>query len=119
MLERRQHPRNRVYYGGMIAFNAGNSTLDCIVRNFSPRGAKIEFENSAILPDRIEFDVARRRLSCSARLAWRDQNSAGLMFSEERENGTVVTLDWARKLRDSDRANRRLKSRLDQLLNEY
>jgi hypothetical protein len=119
MLERRQHPRNRVYYGGTIAFNARRSTLDCVVRNFSPHGAKIEFENSAMLPDRVEFDVVRRGFSCSARLAWRDQNSAGLMFSEQHEKGTVVTLDWARKLRDSERANRRLKSRLDQLLNEY
>jgi len=119
MLERRQHPRNRVYYGGVIAFNARHSTLDCIVRNFSPHGAKIEFENAAILPDRVEFDVVRKGLSCAARLAWRDQNSAGLTFCEEREKGTVVTLDWARKLRDSERVNRRLKSRLDQLLNEY
>ena len=54
-----------------------------------------------------------------ARLAWRDHNAAGLLFCEEREKGTVVTLDWARKLRDSERTNRRLKSRLDQLLNEY
>ena len=119
MLERRQHPRNSVYYGGMIAFNARNSTLDCVVRNFSARGAKIEFENSAILPDRVDFEVVRRGLSCMARLIWRDHNRAGLMFCEERERGDVVTLDWARKLRASERDNRRLKSRLDQLLNEY
>lgn len=119
MLERRQHPRNRVYYSGVIAFNARLSTLDCIVRNFSPHGAKIEFENSAILPDRVEFDVVRKALSCAARLAWRDQNSAGLTFCEEREKGTVVTLDWARKLRNSERTSRQLEPRLDQLLNEY
>jgi hypothetical protein len=119
VLERRQHPRNRVYYGGMVAFNARNSTLDCLVRNFSPRGAKIEFENSAILPDRIDFEVERRGLSCLARLVWRDQNTAGLMFSEEREMGDVVPLDWVRKLRASERANRRLKSRLDQILSEH
>lgn len=119
MLERRQFPRNRVYYGGMVAFNARNSTLDCVVRNFSPRGAKIEFENSAMLPDRIDFEVARRGLSCLARLVWRDQNTAGLMFSEERGMGDVVPLDWARKLRASERINRRLKSRLDQILSEH
>jgi hypothetical protein len=119
VLERRQHPRNRVYYGGMVAFNARNSTLDCLVRNFSPRGAKIEFENSAMLPDRVDFEVARRGLSCLARLVWRDQNTAGLMFSEEREMGDVVSLDWARKLRASERTNRRLKSRLDQILSEH
>jgi hypothetical protein len=119
MLERRQHPRQRVYYGGAVAFNARRSTLDCIVRNFSAQGAKIEFENSAILPDSIEFEVVRKGLSCAARLAWRDHNTAGLTFCEEREKGSVVTLDWARKLRKSERDNRRLKSRLDQLLNEY
>jgi len=119
VLERRQHPRNRVYYGGMVAFNARNSTLDCLVRNFSPRGAKIEFENSAMLPDRVDFEVARRGLSCLARLVWRDQNTAGLTFSEEREMGDVVSLDWARKLRASERTNRRLKSRLDQILSEH
>jgi hypothetical protein len=119
VLERRQYQRNRVYYGGMVAFNARNSTLDCVVRNFSPRGAKIEFENSAMLPDRIDFEVARRGLACLARLVWRDQNTAGLMFSEEREMGDVVPLDWARKLRASERSNRRLKSRLDQILSEH
>ena len=119
MLERRQHPRNRVYYGGMVAFNARNSTLDCLVRNFSQRGAKIELENSAMLPDRVDFEVARRGLSCVARLVWRDQNAAGLAFSEEREMGDMVQLDWARKLRASERANRRLKFRLDQILSEH
>ena len=87
MLERRQHPRNRVYYGGMIAFNARNSTLDCVVRNFSPRGAKIEFENSAILPDRVDFDVVRRGFPVLARLVWRDRNAAGLLFCEDARNG--------------------------------
>jgi hypothetical protein len=39
MLERRQFPRSRVYYGGMVAFNARQSTLACVVRNFSDHGA--------------------------------------------------------------------------------
>ena len=119
MLERRHHHRSRVYYGGMVAFNARNSTLDCVVRNFSQRGAKIEFENSAILPDRVDFEVVRKGLTCRARLVWRDRNTAGLVFNEEYEADNVVTLDWARKLRASERANRRLKSRLDQLLSEH
>jgi len=99
--------------------NTRSSTLACVVRNFSPRGAKIEFENSAMLPDRVDFEVACRGLSCLARLVWHDQNAAGLMLSEAREMGDVVSLDWARKLRASERTNRRLKSRLDQILSEH
>ena len=122
MLERRQLPRNRVYYGGMIAFNARNSTLACIVRDFSKRGAKVEFENSTMLPDRVDFEIERRGLSCLARLVWRDRNAAGLAFSNAQETaqetGEIIPLDLARKLRATERANRRLQSRLDQLLSE-
>jgi hypothetical protein len=123
MLERRQFPRDRVYYGGMVAFNARNSTLACVVRNFSQRGAKIEFENSAVLPDRVDFEVERRGLSCLARLVWRDRNAAGLMFSDVQkpvqETSEIIPLDWARKLRATERENRKLRSRLDQLLSEH
>ena len=122
MLERRQFSRGRVYYGGMVAFNARNSTLACVVRNFSQRGAKIEFENSAVIPDRIDFEIARRGLSCQARMVWRDRNAAGLMFSDVQkpvqQTSEIIPLDWARKLRATERANRRLQSRLDQLLSE-
>jgi hypothetical protein len=123
MLERRQFPRNRVYYGGMVAFNARNSTLACVVRNFSQRGAKIEFENSAVLPDRVDFEIARRGLSCFAHLVWRDHNAAGLVFSDVQkpvqETSEIIPLDWARKLRATERANRKLRSRIDQLLSEH
>ena len=118
MLERRQDPRNRVYYGGMVAFNARSSTLACTVRNFSRQGAKIEFDNSTMLPDRVDFEIERRGLSCRAHLVWRDRNAAGLAFSNVQETSDVIPLDLARKLRATERANRQLQSRLDQFLSE-
>ena len=119
MLDRRQLPRNRVYYGGRVAFNGRNSTVDCVVRNFSLFGAKIEFENVVIVPDEIDFEIERKAISCTARLVWRSRNAAGLVFANVHEDSGVVPLDWARKLRASERANRRLKSRLDQILSEH
>ena len=118
MLDRRQLPRNRVYYGGRVAFNGRNSTVDCVVRNFSLFGAKIEFENVVIVPDEIDFEIERKAISFTARLVWRSRDAAGLVFANVHED-SVVPLDWARKLRASERANRRLKSRLDQILSEH
>ena len=122
MLERRQHPRNRVYYGGIVAFNARSSTFACAVRNFSRHGARIEFDNSTMLPDQVDFEIERRGLSCRAHLVWRDRNAAGLAFSNVQETvrGTsdVIPLDLARKLRATEQANRQLQSRLDQFLTE-
>ena len=78
MTERRQHPRQRVYYGGMVAFNMRKSTLECVVRNFSQFGARIEFDNAALIPDEVDFNIEHRGLSCLARLVWRDRDAAGL-----------------------------------------
>ena len=123
MLERRQFPRDRVYYGGMVTFNARSSTLACVVRNFSPCGARIEFKNPATMPEQVDFEIARRGLSCLARLVWCDRNAAGLAFSNVRETnaqqtGAVIPLDWARRLRATEKENSKLRSRLDQILSE-
>jgi len=119
MKDRRQLYRNRVYYGGVLAFNARNSTMTCVVRNFSRLGAKIAFDGSAILPDEFDFVVARKSLTCVARMVWRSRNEAGLTFLDTNDANDIVPLDWARKLRASERTNRRLESRIEQLRSEY
>ena len=97
-----------------------NSTLACVVRNFSITGAKIEFEGAALVPDEVDFEIERKGLSCLARLVWRDRDAAGLVFANvQRDAGDVIPLAWAHKLRATERANRKLRSRLDQLLSEH
>ena len=119
MHDRRQLFRNRVYYGGMVAFNARNSTMTCVVRNFSRLGARIAFEGSALLPDEFDFVVERKSLSCVARMVWRSRNEAGLIFLDTNDANDIVPLDWARKLRASERTNRRLEARIEQLRSEH
>jgi hypothetical protein len=119
MSDRRKSFRNRVYYGGLLAFNARSSTLECVVRDFNQFGAKIELQSTAILPDQVDFAVPRKALSCVARLAWRDRNTAGLVFGDSGEASHVVPLEWARKLRASERINRQLQARIDQLRSEH
>lgn len=118
MPERRQLPRDRVYYGGTVAFNDRNSTLACVVRNFGASAARVEFENPALIPDEVDFTVARKALSCRARLVWRGDTAAGLVFSDLSEPNGVIPLEWARKLHASERTNRQLQARLDQLRSE-
>jgi hypothetical protein len=74
-------------------------------------GANIEFECAALVPDEVDFEIARRAISCTA--------AAGVVFANVHEESGVVPLHWARKLRASESANRRLKSRLDQILSEH
>jgi len=119
MLERRRQPRDRVYYGGMVTFNDRTSNIACIVRNFSTFGARIEFEGSALVPEEVDFEIRRKSISCRARMVWREREAAGLVFAHAHETNGVVPLDWARKLRDSERANRQLQRRIEQLRSEH
>jgi hypothetical protein len=103
----------------MVAFNDRNSTIVCVVRNFSIFGAKVEFEGAALIPDEMDVEIERKSISCLARMVWRDRHAAGLVFANVHETRGVVPLEWARKLRASERANRQLQSRLEQFRSEY
>jgi hypothetical protein len=119
MLDRRQRFRGRVYYGGVIAFNARNSTMDCLIRNFSPFGAKVEFANTALLPDEVDLTIARKGVSGPARIVWRRADEAGFAFCNPKQVDAPIPLDWAIRLRASERARKDLLRRIEQLRSEH
>jgi PilZ domain len=118
MIERRQNARARVIYSGVIAYNDRSSTVDCVVRNFSEDGVKVEFDNTALLPDQIDLLIAKKSRSFNAKLVWRGEREAGLTFRPTGEN-RPIPLDWARRLRASESARRKLQGRIAQLLSEH
>src|SRR4051794_40912053 len=60
MIERRHNARARVIYSGVIAYDERRATMNCVVRNFSEDGVKVEFENAALLPDEIDLLIAKK-----------------------------------------------------------
>jgi hypothetical protein len=50
MQDRRQSVRDKVLYGGIAGASDSGRTTDCVVRNFSERGACVEFGSGARLP---------------------------------------------------------------------
>jgi hypothetical protein len=118
MIERRQSARARVIYSGVIAYDERRSTMNCVVRNFSEDGVKVEFDNTALLPDEIDLLIARKSRAFIAKIVWRSEREAGLAF---RSNGAnlPIPLDWARRLRASESERRKLKGQIAQLLSEH
>ncbi len=113
-MERRQYHRGKSLYGGVIAFNARQSTFDCVVRNFSPQGAKIEMAGTVLLPDEFDLSIARKETSFRARLIWRNRHDAGVAFTAGDRSG-VVSLDAARKLQQRKAEIERLRRRVSEL----
>ena len=118
MIERRQSVRARVIYSGVIAYDERRATMDCVVRNFSEDGVKVEFENTALLPDEIDLLIAKKSRSFNAKIVWRGEKQAGLAFRSTDET-RPIPLDWARRLRASEAERRKLQGRIAQLLSEH
>jgi PilZ domain len=54
--------------------------VDCLVRDFSESGARIEVGNSAALPHRFELFFPLRQTTLQAQVRWRSESKIGLTF---------------------------------------
>ena len=113
MSERRKELRSRTLLGGVIAFNERRSTLDCSVRNFSERGARIEFTNIALLPDTFDLTVVRKQTTLRQHglaHARRCRRSVHRRVRERRRSAQL-----ARKVKALEAQNEALRQRVTQL----
>jgi hypothetical protein len=79
----RVHPRKRCYLKARFVFNDGYSSLDAILRDVSPAGARAAEVDMRDVPGRFDLVVAgaggppiRRR----ARSVWRADHMMGIAF---------------------------------------
>jgi PilZ domain-containing protein len=81
MSERRRYSRIRVQKAAKIVIGTW-SVLDCVVRDLSSTGARIEVQDAPNLPDAVDmtFDGGRTFRPC--RLRWRSPTETGVEFFE-------------------------------------
>jgi len=114
MIERRQSTRSRVIYGGVVGINRRQTTVECVVHNFSDSGANVEFADPAVLPEIVDLLVAKKNRAFTAKVAWRHSNRAGLAFRAI-DKETPMPPDWVHRLRAARSEDRKFKSRLSAL----
>src|SRR5712664_566298 len=79
MLDRRRSARDKVIYGGLAEIGDDGATRDCVVRNISDQGAKIEFSTAVKLhKEQMSVAIARKGRSFLARVVWWRDNSSAL-----------------------------------------
>jgi hypothetical protein len=118
MLDRRQGARDKVIYGGVAEVDGHDGSRDCVVRNISENGARIEFPNVAKLPkEKMSLTIARKGRSFLAKVVWWRDNFVGVAFSSEQPYDLPVS-DIEERLRKSEKKKRQLQRRIDELLGE-
>jgi hypothetical protein len=118
MLDRRQSARDKVIYGGLAEVDESGATRECVVRNISDHGARVEFDNLVKLPkEKISLTIARKGRSFLARVVWWRDNFVGIAFSSDRPYELPVS-DIEERLRKSEKKKRQLQRRINELLGE-
>lgn len=115
MTERRTSPRQRSYLGGRIAFNTRASTMDCLVRNFTATGAKLEMSSAVMLPDAFDLAIPCKGIETRARVIWRREEAIGVAFAQPEATADIVSLDVVRRLRACERERDALRARVAEL----
>ncbi len=107
MVEARRSERVRSFLRARILFNNGASTIDCMIKNISAHGAKIEIAHSMSVPAEFNLEVPQRGRTYRAKMMWRAADSIGVEFTEqggasENTQATIQRLEAEnRKLRGS------------------
>jgi hypothetical protein len=78
--------RQRVLKTGKIIFSDGNSVVDCVIRNLSVAGARLELSNTVSVPQEFTLLDAHAGRSYSAKVAWRRGETMGIEFIDPPED---------------------------------
>ena len=82
MSDKRISPRLRCFLKGRVLFNGGQSSLDCLIRDMSSTGARLELSASVTLPDRFDLYLPHRDETCRVHLQWRRGAQIGIAFDQ-------------------------------------
>ena len=95
MTDRRSVARQRTFLTGLLSFQNGKASADCVVRNCTERGAEIELQHPQT-PDVFELHVPTRGLRAMAQVAWRRGARFGLTLAPIAATAAERAADVAR-----------------------
>ncbi|MEO6014081.1 MAG: PilZ domain-containing protein [Devosia sp.] len=78
-LENRLQPRRNTMIVATAIFESGRTRVDCIIRNLSDGGAKLEFATVRGIPQSFDLLVPGHRPH-QCRVAWRALKELGVQF---------------------------------------
>jgi hypothetical protein len=80
-LEKRLSPRRNTMIIAVIVFDGGRTRLDCVIRDLSDGGAKLQVATVKGIPQSFDLIVPRHRPH-HCRVRWRALKEMGVQFIE-------------------------------------
>ena len=83
MIERRAAVRHKSFIKGRIYFNNRLSSMDCIIRDATDKGARLEFSENVALPDTFELYMPNKDEYFQSHVEWRKGDNIGITWQAE------------------------------------
>jgi hypothetical protein len=118
MLEQRRSERVKSFLRAQILYNNRMTTVDCLVKNISADGAKIEVAQTTSIPDAFDLYIPQKSKTYHARMAWRDATSIGVSFvaaDSDTPAENIASDTQSLRLRALEMQNAELKARIRDL----
>lgn len=84
--DNRYVPRRRVLKGGRIIFADGSMVVECVIRNLSVAGARLDVPATLALPHAFTLVDVQTERHYIATVAWRRGDQMGVEFSDPPED---------------------------------
>ena len=83
MVERRALVRHKTLIEGRIYFNNRMTSMDCIVRDVTEKGARLQVSESVALPDAFEIYLPNKDEHFRAQAQWRKGDQLGVSWTPD------------------------------------
>jgi hypothetical protein len=91
--ERRTSNRQRTVLRGCIYYDKRSAAADCLVRDVSDRGARLELSENVVIPDLIELYIPKKEQTYHARVLWRHGNEVGVAYIDDGSEHSAYSLE--------------------------
>ena len=90
MPETRKAERIRSLLRAQVIYNNASSTIDCVVKNFSTHGVRLEIADSTALPAEFDLSIPHKGRTYRGRIAWRLDGIVGVEFIDPHQAATAA-----------------------------
>jgi hypothetical protein len=81
MVEQRDKRRQKTLMHGYVYFDDSPCAVECIVREISETGARLQFETPQLPVEAFELDIPLRGQKLRAEVKWQRDNEIGVVFA--------------------------------------
>ncbi|WP_310619904.1 PilZ domain-containing protein [Flexibacterium corallicola] len=79
--ERREKLRRKTLKEGRIVFGDHDRVIDCVIRDLSDTGARLQTANTQGIPDEFYLYIVQLRQRVTVKVRWRTMDSLGVEYT--------------------------------------